>query len=188
MGALWAVSFVSGSAVAADKGTITFNGTIVAGTCVVAVDSELAFADIDMNPLIDSDHKALVSKNFPITLSGCSGVVPGSKTPQITVTSVAAEGNKFKGGAGSTAVGPYFIINKYLRTDSEVLWSDSWAESDTLNSGDGMRPVTTTPPLFQNGTWYMTAAITCGTKAECNGADMRPGTLDTPLTLSFEWK
>ncbi|CAI1615704.1 fimbrial protein [Serratia marcescens] len=191
MGALWAVSLVSGSAMAADNGKITFSGTIVAGTCSITVDPVLAFDDIDMNPLIDSNYKVLVSKNFPVTLSDCSGLPAPNKTPYIIVTSSSADGNKFKGGAGSTAVGPYFIINKSLRSSSVIVWNASspWDSADTVSSGNGLRAEPSEQKsLFGNGTWYMSVAITCGEAADCKGTDMKPGDLEAPLTLAFEWK
>lgn len=182
-------TFTAAKGMAADTATLSFSGTIIAGTCDITTPPSWSFGDQSIDGLIGTTDKVLISKAFTVELSGCTGPRDSTKRPAIKVSSTTANGNQFKGDPNSTtAKGVYFIINNHLRPDQSPAWpaGATYHTSDMASTGDGLEP--DSGDVFKDGTWYITAGLACGSSTDCSRSNLRAGDLSAPLTLEFIWK
>ncbi|WP_329911568.1 fimbrial protein [Serratia quinivorans] len=175
----------------ADSGTLTFNGTILPGTCDVALDKPtIAFGSVDPALIISGGQWASVGvTSFALILSGCTGVGAASLTPGVKVegtlsTDPGVSGNQWLFKTGGTSKG--FGV---------VVYNSTPAKPGVNEAGNGE---IINIPQFGKGTTLpaagtkipLSAAVSGGRAAwfGTNKVNLKAGDLTAAVTFTFAYR
>lgn len=169
------VGLTSTSALADTQGTQTFTANIIDSTCLITgIDRS-----VDLGPVAKGDPALAAGKEyyrFPIHIGGCGSTFTSVEmTPtfdQVAGSGVAYGFAKNKGTA---------VVDAHWAVSGKGLVNANTAHPDALRSGNKV-----TAPLTAGAT---DISILFGMNASSHiSSNVKPGTLDYPLLLTFDFK
>ncbi|CAI2536465.1 P pilus assembly protein, pilin FimA [Serratia proteamaculans] len=181
-------SLVTGSALAAETQTITFNITVPAATCTVTPNDLFISAPIDGSTFVGQNWKTGGENDLTVALSNCSGDGASGKSPKLTIapaggTAVLAGSNNFLfRDSGSTSQGfGVAIFNKSAANITKNATTDMVASSGVAWTGTSGASGSS----LNGKTITLSAGIACGPTAYCTTTSLVPGILKASITFNL---
>lgn len=196
-----ALMVMSAGVRAANSVNLTFNYTVVQGTCDVSISSpSMNLGDVDPSPAFgNGSWVQLNATEFTVNLNSCSGSVDPNTRPVVMVAGETVPGSdsgysylfRKQGNAGGTSKGFGVLIVKADKAGGD-LSSDIEVKNNTAiyvpNTGGGYYGKGTA--LNGNFTIPLKAAVSCGRKVSdmCAPANLLAGSLSASVTFTFQYK